>query len=137
MKLNLAETPTWQGLAKLVSTIIGAFPPLNYILYESRSLHGPETLGAKQLLIICLHPAVWMLLPKHSWVLVLCHLLSTAVPVGYKDVLHGDYFHWLMTQPLNKFSLCYLIVCVLLCLLPYNLSSLRKRTFLISHCVPQ
>ena len=33
-----------------------------------------------------------MLLSSPPWILVLCQL-STAVPVGYKDVLHGDYFH--------------------------------------------
>lgn len=108
MKLNLAETPIPQGLAKLVPNIIETCPPLNCILQESRCLYGPEKLGTKQPLVVSLYPSVLMLLSNHPWVLVLCHLLSTAVLVGYRDVLHGDYFQWLMTQSSNKFSLCYL-----------------------------
>lgn len=93
MKLYLAETPACQGLAQWVAIILGTFSPLNRILQESRHLSGPEKLGAKYPLAISLHPSVLTLLLSLSWVLVLCHLLSTAVPVGYKDVLHGDYFH--------------------------------------------
>lgn len=56
MKLYLAETPACQGLAQLVAIVIGTFPSFNCILQESRHLRGPETLGAKYLLAISLHP---------------------------------------------------------------------------------
>lgn len=48
--------PTCQGLAQLVSIILGAFILLNYILQESRHFHDPEKLGAKQPLAISLAP---------------------------------------------------------------------------------
>lgn len=88
-------------------------PSLDCILEEPRCLHEPGILGVSSLWAMRLHPPCWCFYPA----LALCHWLNTVVLVGYEDVLHGHYPHWLMTQLWHKSPMCNGIICTLLCLL--------------------
>lgn len=75
---------TCQGWAKQESVIIGILPPINCVVGECGVpiwswKHKDKATSGHQFA-----PSVLTLLPTHSWVLALCHLVSTAVSIAAK-----------------------------------------------------